>query len=249
MRTTDVANAYNLRRKHLSAELEGADKQTRGKITRSILNTDLSGLTYETVIDTSKKIENFDEWKITKTEQKLFEIKQWILNLRDNTAWISEIKNPSRLTNLKLELESIEAERLQQRELLEIFYSTYVNVILVVLEDALIRIYVVDDTKSLSEEIDLMLSNLTKLNPIGGLASILTRLLAISPGQQNIDDKNQDSEFFDIYSHTCFIWSQSAQLISDYINSIETNKSMSLENTNKAVQQRMESLVQRYKTN
>ena len=129
-----------------------------------------------------------------------------------------------------------------------LFYSTYINIILVVLEDALIRIYIVEDIKSLGEELDLMLSNLSKLNPIGGLNSIIKGLLSISSGRPNAKDNDSFTEFVDTYAHTSFVWSQSAQLILDYINSIETNESLSLENANNSLQERMTSIVNRYKT-
>ncbi len=137
---------------------------------------------------------------------------------------------------------------LQPKELFKIFYNTYIKIILVVLEDALIRIYIVEDTKSLCEEIDSMLSNLIELNPIGGLASNIQILSDISSGRPKSSEDDPNVEFIDTYAHTSFVWSQSAQLISDYINSIESSESISLEKANQSLKQRMERVAKRYKT-
>ncbi len=248
MRTTDVANAYNIRRRYFSSEYNIGNKITRGKITRSILNTDLSALTYEHVIKLSKKFDNFDNLKLTKTQQKSIEINEWILNVSENTKWISSLRNPSRLPVLQSELQSVQVTGLQPKELFKSFYNTYIKVILVVLEDALIRIYLVEDTKSLSEEIDSMLSNLIELNPIGGLASNIQILSDISSGRPKSSEDDPHVEFIDTYAHISFVWSQSAQLISDYINSIESSEPISLEKANQSLQQRMEQVAKKYKT-
>ena len=175
-------------------------------------------------------------------------INEWILNVSENTKWISSLRNPSRLPVLQSELQSVPVTGLQPKELFKSFYNTYIKIILVVLEDALIRIYIVEDTKSLCEEIDSMLSNLIELNPIGGLASNIQILSDISSGRPKSSEDDPNVEFIDTYAHTSFVWSQSAQLISDYINSIESSESISLEKANQSLKQRMERVAKRYKT-
>jgi len=93
-----------------------------------------------------------------------------------------------------------------------------------------------------------MLSNLIELNPIGGLASNIQILSDISSGRPKSSEDDPNVEFIDTYAHTSFVWSQSAQLISDYINSIVSSESISLEKANQSLKQRMERVAKKYKT-
>ncbi len=186
--------------------------------------------------------------KLTKTQQKLADINEWILNATENTAWISEIKTPSRLHSYKRELESILPSELKPKDLFERFYRAYINLILIVLEDALIRIYIVEDTKSLVIEIHSMLNNLSRLNPIGGLKAIINSLIEIYYESIKSDEQNPHVQFIDTYAHTTFVWSQCAELISDFIDQIETGEPISLEKANETLQKRMGHIAGQYKT-
>ncbi|NIP38793.1 MAG: hypothetical protein GWO07_08625 [Candidatus Dadabacteria bacterium] len=248
MRTTDVKNAYNLRRQHFSAEYKLTDRTTRGMITRSILNTDLSAYTYEWLINILNKMDDFGNLKLTNTQKKSIEINNWLLNVSDNTQWITNLKNPGRLTELKAELESIDITGSELQELFKFFYSAYIKLLLVRLEDTLIRVYIVEDTDSLLKELISMLHSFKQLKPIGGLAEHIEVLYEIYSNNQNSDDPNPHFQFINSYANTTFVWSQCAQLMLDYMNSIESDEPISLEKTNQSLQQRMEQIANRYKT-
>ena len=64
MRTVDVANAYNIRRRQLIADLENSVKEIRGQLTRAILNTDLSAATYEIIVNSTTRLRKFDKVKL-----------------------------------------------------------------------------------------------------------------------------------------------------------------------------------------
>ncbi|NIS08185.1 MAG: hypothetical protein GWO07_05355 [Candidatus Dadabacteria bacterium] len=248
MRTVDVTNAYNLRRKYFSSEYTLTNKHTRGIITRSILNSDLSARTYEMIAAYSSRFDDIKLIKLTKPQEKLNEIKEWLLNVDENTGWISDIKTPSRLHSLKNDLESLKSSELEPLELFGKFYPAYINIMLIVLEDALIRIYIVEDTKSLIVELHSMLNNLCNLNPVGGLEPNFKALVDIYYNSLDTEEKNPHVQFIDTYAHTSFIWSQCAQFVSDYIDGLETGQAFSLESANKTLQQRMEKIASEYKT-
>lgn len=248
MRTTDVANAYNLRRKHFSSEYTVTDRRTRGIITRSILNTDLSAHTYELIAKFDKQFTDMELQSPPEMQKKLAEINEWISNFGENTKYISDIKSPSRLHGLMAKLESIKPLEITPKELFEQFYKTYMGVIHTIIEDALIRIYVVEDTKSLIVETHSMLNNISSLNPIGGLRTIIDTLINIFYESLDTEEQNPHVQFIDTYAHSTFVWSQSAQVILDFTDSILTGESVSLENVNQVLQHRMKQIVESYKT-
>lgn len=248
MRTTDVANAYNLRRKHFSSEYTVTDRRTRGIITRSILNTDLSAHTYELIAKFDEKFAHMQKQDIPEMQKKLAEINEWISHLTGNTKYISEIKSPSRLQNLVSQLESIKPLEIAPKELFEQFCRIYMSLIHTIIEDALIRIYVVEDTKSLIVETHSMMNNLSLLNPIGGLRPIVETLINIFYNSLDTEEPNPHVQFINTYAHSTFVWSQCAQVILDFTDSLQTGKSVSIENVNHVLQRRMQKIAESYKT-
>jgi len=247
MKTVEVSNSYNVRRKQLIAELENAEKGLRGLLTRSVLNTDLSAITYEVLINSVLKIHEFDRVKIFDIEKRFHEAKKWA---SDYSNSINRIINNSKRKNLIQTFQNIENLVNQNPEhlpFLEQFYLNYFDICLSILEDTLIRLFNTDDNSMLFDEISNMLNDLLELHPIGGLTSMI-RMISETRLQRKsaYDSEDWYISYNEYYSDIAFIWSQTAQLFIDYLITVENGGHVTLEHSNENLAERMKMLVKRY---
>lgn len=250
MRTVDVANAYNIRRRQLIADLENSVKEIRGQLTRAILNTDLSAATYEIIVNSTTRLREFDKVKLLDPDTKYNEVNRWLSNSTEPFQWSNNKERQNRINKAKIELDALISEKLNKNTFLERFYISYSDLNLVIVEDTLISIYTSEDISSLIEEIRQMLKNLYSIKPLGGLSVYISRLLEISSNRESIEVSDIDnSKFINTYADTTLIWSQAVQLIIDYIHSIENETKISLETANNTIRKRMNSFVEKYKNN
>jgi len=250
MRTVDVANAYNIRRRQLIAHLENSVKEIRGQLTRAILNTDLSAATYEIIVNSTTRLREFDKVKLLDPDTKYNEVNRWLSNSTEPFQWSNNKERQNRINKAKIELDALISEKLNKNTFLERFYISYSDLNLVIVEDTLISIYTSEDISSLIEEIIQMLKNLYSIKPLGGLSVYISRLLEISSNRESIEVSDIDnSKFINTYADTTLIWSQAVQLIIDYIHSIENETKISLETANNTIRKRMNSFVEKYKNN
>ncbi len=250
MRTVDVANAYNIRRRQLIADLENSVKEIRGQLTRAILNTDLSAATYEIIVNSTTRLREFDKVKLLDPDTKYNEVNRWLSNSTEPFQWSNNKERQNRINKAKIELDALISEKLNKNTFLERFYISYSDLNLVIVEDTLISIYTSEDISSLIEEIIQMLKNLYSIKPLGGLSVYISRLLEISSNRESIEVSDIDnSKFINTYADTTLIWSQAVQLIIDYIHSIENETKISLETANNTIRKRMNSFVEKYKNN
>jgi len=250
MRTVDVANAYNIRRRQLIADLENSVKEIRGQLTRAILNTDLSAATYEIIVNSTTRLREFDKVKLFDPDTKYNEVNRWLSNSTEPFQWSNNKERQNRINKAKIELDALISEKLNKNTFLERFYISYSDLNLVIVEDTLISIYTSEDISSLIEEIIQMLKNLYSIKPLGGLSIYISRLLETSSNRESIEVSDiDDSKFINTYADTTLIWSQAVQLIIDYIHSIENETEISLETANDTIRKRMNSFVEKYKNN
>ena len=247
MKTVDVSNSYNVRRRQLITDLESAEKELRGLLTRSVLNTDLSAATYEVLINKILNIHEFDRINISDIERRFHEARKWATDYSDSLNRIINNSGRKNLIQYAQNIENLINQKAEHLPFLEQFYLNYFDINLSILEDTLIRLYTTEDSSMLLDEISKMLNDLLELHPVGGLTSII-RIISETSSKRKSTYNPRDvyTGYIEFYSDTAFIWSQAAQLFIDFLITIEHGGHVSLEHSNENLAERMQMLVNRY---